>query len=143
MEKLLESNCERLVLYCKERAIQTNAAATAEAIAESERQLGISFPADYKKYLFMMNGFADDEWDEDCISFWSLDRIGKSHVSHPQQLVIIADYSLECCAWGFYRADEKVYITYDSPGYVPKPAAASFAQFLEMYLTDKAGLFIE
>lgn len=143
MKNLLKLRCEKLIRQCNDKFIQVNEGATAEEIETLERDLGIGFPADFKEYLSLMNGFVDYEWDDDMIAFWSLNRIRDRHSRYPPEFIVVADYLIECCTWGFYSGDEKVYITYDSAGYAPKPVANSFSAFLDLYLTDKSSVFID
>jgi hypothetical protein len=143
MKNLFKLAYEKLISHCNDKAIQINRAATTEEIETLERDLGIGFPADFKEYLSVMNGFSDYEWDDDMISFWSLGRIRERHSRYPSELVVVADYSFECCTWGFYGRDEKVYITYDLVDYAPKPVTNSFSEFLDLYLTDKNKVFID
>jgi hypothetical protein len=143
MKNLLKLACEKLIKHCNDNAIPINGAATIEEIETVERDLGIGFPVDFKKYLSVMNGFADYEWDDDMISFWSLGRIRERHSRHPSELVVVADYLIECCTWGFYGGDKKVYINYDSADYIPKPVTPSFSAFLDLYLTNKSSVFID
>ncbi len=88
------------------------------------------------------NGFAEEELDSECMTFWTIKKIVAEH-QKDSQYVVFADFLIDSHWYSFKANDENtasVYLYYGDDD--TTKISNSFAEFFEFYLTEPSKLFI-
>jgi hypothetical protein len=88
------------------------------------------------------NGFAEDDLDSECMTFWTIKKM-LSEYQKESQYVVFADFLIDSHWYAFKANDEKtasIYLYYGDED--AAKVSNSFAEFFELYLTEPAKLFI-
>jgi hypothetical protein len=88
------------------------------------------------------NGFADEELDSECLTFWTIKKM-LSEYQKDSQYVVFADFLLDSHWYAFKANDEStasVYLYYGDED--ATKVSKSFAEFFELYVTEPSKLFI-
>jgi uncharacterized protein with NRDE domain len=88
------------------------------------------------------NGFADEELDSECITFWTIQKMLEEYQKE-SQYVVFADFLIDSHWYAFKVNDENtasVYLYYGDED--TTKISNSFAEFFELYLTEPSKLFV-
>lgn len=123
------------------------AGATAVEIEGFERKHGIELPQDLADYFRAVDGMGEDEADQLGIRFWSLHELRRVVAELPtpeagrfQEYFVFADYSMWAHGYAVRLGqpeDDVIIVGGDQAIAV----AASFGEFLQLYLTEPDRLF--
>jgi hypothetical protein len=125
-------------------AVHTVPPATAVELAAFESSYGVSLPGDLRSYFAELGGMdprAVPAYDHEGFAIWPLTEVRRTE-SDPR-LFVIADY----LNWSWVYAIE-LGVTADRPHPIvmlgtttPQPVAESFAEFIDLYLSDSRLLY--
>jgi hypothetical protein len=90
----------------------------------------------------VFNGFAEEELDSECMTFWTIKKM-MAEYQKESQYVVFVDYLLYSHRYAFKSNDENtasVYLYYGDED--TTKVSNSFAEFFESYLMDISKLFI-
>lgn len=119
------------------------------AVAQAEVRLGVRLPAGMVALWKAVDGMAPGDWDDQLLRFWplqeigpvGLDVLGLDSAAHCQ-LFLFADWSLWAHAYavdlGHGPEWGSVWLI---GGRLPLKIAGSFAEFVELYLSNSDRLF--
>jgi hypothetical protein len=122
-------------------------ALSAQSIDSLEQKYGLRLPDDFRDYLLHACP-ANENWDNDLIGWWSIDRIKNIVDEHPHKIkdetierdaakyLFFADYCIWCWAWAIACGEDqnrgRVVVISGHDRFV----ADSFAQFVDLYIDD-------
>jgi len=107
--------------------------------------LGVSATPEILEVFSKLNGFAEDDMDSECLSFWTVDKIVRENQMgwvRDRLYVHFADFLIDSHTYAFKINDSgssSVYCHWDS-SYVVK-ICESFETFFEYYLFDTPKLW--
>lgn len=115
-----------------------------QQLAQFESENGLVLPADFKRYLAVLNGLPDFGSDDNFIFFWPFERINSLAKERPNltdldtdRYFIFADWSISCHEYVIRLSNDArdatpVFVTYNPVQQI----ASSFSEFIERYLSD-------
>lgn len=124
----------QLLKYWENQGIKNHAPATIDQIKELIKLIGFDLPADFKNYLLEVNGFENDNFDKDYLTFWNIDWIVQEYNCN-QEYVCFADYLISSHRYCIYNGDERIYVDYGKD-----PIAKNFHEFLGKYMSNASEL---
>jgi hypothetical protein len=116
-----------------------------EVIHKQFRYLGVNATPEILEVFSKLNGFAEDDMDSECLSFWTIDKIVRENQMgwvKDRLYVHFADFLIDSHTHAFKINDSgsaSVYCHWDS-SYVVK-ICESFQTFFEYYLFDTPKLW--
>jgi hypothetical protein len=114
-------------------------------LEERLRNLGVEPTDEIRNVFLVLTGFAEEDLDSECFTFWTLDRIAREHSRgwiKDKTYIHFADFLLDSHTYSFKVAGDdpaSVYCHWDKD-YIVK-VSDSFETFFEYYLTDIKKLF--
>jgi hypothetical protein len=139
----------RLKAYWESSGARGNQPASPEEIQAFETRYGVHVPDDLREYFLVINGLAENEWDEEMIEWYPLHRWKTlpeaewvpEGLQNPEAYFLFADYCL--CGWGY-----AIYLSANRSNPTPvicvgaevPPMAQSFSELIEAYLTNPSSL---
>ncbi len=107
-------------------------------------QTGRKYSRDVISLYCATGGMKDSDWDNYCVSFWSLNEVVAENSGYSRPHILFADFMIHSYCFGFrYESDERssvcVELFDDSE---PEPIADSVNEFFDLYLRNphKLGL---
>ncbi len=124
-----------LIDHWKAQDIKPNQPASDEKILHLMKLTGFRFPDDFISYLKEVNGFGQDSFDKDLITFWPIDLIITEFEKENTGIVNFADYLNDSHRYGFLNGDDRIYIDYPLT-----QIADNFSDFIDKYLNEPNSL---
>jgi hypothetical protein len=129
-----------------------SAPATPSAVHQFEVLHGVTLPADFKRYLELINGFAQEGnyQDERGFNFWPLSKLssvpeydeGRFRFAGDENFIVYCDYLDDSWAYALSAtsATSEV-VLIGARNRKPKVVAKDFSQFVERYLNDDERIY--
>jgi hypothetical protein len=140
MDELIEKLRQE---WLRQRLVVGNGVSEQE-LAQFESEHGVVLPADFRRYLAVVNGLPDTGSDDNFIFFWPLERMNSLAKEYPNstesdtdRYFIFADWSISCHEYVIRLSNDvnaatPVFVTYNPVQQI----ATSFSEFIERYLKD-------
>ena len=112
-----------------------------EDVAEAFAHLGVLLARDAVEVYSTIGGFADDDMDSECLTFWTVERMLRENDFNAEN-VYFADFLIDSHLYYFRYKNAQVsaiYVSYGESGRFH--IADSFDEFFGLYLTNIKGLF--
>ena len=123
---------DSVISFWKSKGIHLQSGATLEEIEETEKIVGIKFPEDFKVLYSKVDGFRDNDWNENMISLWPLSRIHDEYGRYPD-FVGFSDFLINSHVFGFLKDQKGVFKNYDlADTGLPQKIAESFQEAIEL-----------
>lgn len=138
--------CDRLRRHWTSAGVRASGGLTEKDIQAFQRDLGVHFPADFAQYLLRLNGFIPaetDHWgisDSQGFEFLLLDRKCLDEFSRLE----FARWPLGLVRYGIdlgNRYNGRIQSLGDGGSSRDRVVAASFAEFINLYLDDSPALY--
>lgn len=111
----MESWVDKVALKWRSEGVKINEPATDELIEHTEGVLKFSFPADFKEFYSVINGFKDLDWQEHMWHFWPLERIMEEYSDlKDKDFIPFCDFLLASHYIGFKRNQHGIYKLYSN-----------------------------
>lgn len=132
---------EYLIQFWLNQNIKLNVGNDIIDIEIIEKEFTYLFDDDFKTYLLKLDGFVENEWDFEMISFWSVEKMRSENLDnyHPSSLLCFADYSINVCSFGFNKMDRKIYTHFQGSNELIF-IADSFSEFVDIYINNSLDL---
>jgi hypothetical protein len=111
--------------------IELTPGASLEKIIETENAVGFEFPDSFKTLYMKVNGFGNNDWNENMISIWPLDRILKEYGRY-DNFVGFSDYLINSHVYGFLKGQQGIFKNYDLAESVPEKIAETFEEAITL-----------
>jgi hypothetical protein len=125
---------DSVIIYWRDKGIELEKGATDKQINDAEHFLDFQFPSTFKELYKKVNGFRDNEWNEQMISIWPLSRILQEQ-RYPN-FVAFSDYLISSHVYGFIKDGSGIYKNYDLAGNISVKIADSFEAAINLINTD-------
>jgi len=112
-----------------------------EEIIEAFTKLGISLARDAVEVYSTLGGFAEDDLDSECLTFWTVEKILRENDFNAEK-VYFADFLIDSHWYYFKYKDAEtsaIYAGFDETDRYK--IADSFDEFFELYLNNINELF--
>lgn len=152
---------DQLMAYWVGAGVKFRSAASLDSIKEFEARYGVTMSDEIRNYFLTFDGLEDEEWDNDMISFWSLQRIGsvqeilghrggipdyrgiQNHLPDSSCYFVFADYSCFSHVYAFRlnaTSEDKSPVIWIGNGKTFCHLADSFTSFIRRYLISPGDL---
>ena len=138
---MLSENLIKVNKKWRDEGLKLAATYLEEEIKEAFTNLGVLLADDAVQVYSTIGGFAEDDMDSECLTFWTVEKILRENDFNADK-IYFADFLIESHRYYFkYKNAEKseIHVSYDTE--VVYKIANSFDGFLELYLTNIKGLF--
>jgi hypothetical protein len=125
---------DSVVIYWRDKGIRLEKGATDRQINDAEHFLGFQFPSTFSALYKKVNGFKDNECNENTISIWSISRILQEQ-RYPN-FVAFSDYLINSHVYGFIKNGTGIYKNYDLAGSIPVKIADTFEEAINLINID-------
>jgi hypothetical protein len=120
---------EKLIEAWRQESIRLRPPATLEEIADCERHISFSFPADFKNFYLQVDGFEPPDMDDRDLNLWSIDQI-KAAFDPDYEFIAFVGGWFNVRMFGFIKGESGVFCTDN----FLQPVAISFDDFLTDWL---------
>ncbi|HWQ34495.1 MAG TPA: SMI1/KNR4 family protein [Blastocatellia bacterium] len=148
---------DKLKTYWLSTGVRVRPPASFEEIASFEARYSVLLPQDMREYFSTFDGMQEDEFDQEMLSFWPLNKIETvpailtehsgipdyraiaHHLPEASSYFIFADYLIFSHVYAIHLSsagDEENQIIWIGDGNSHCMVADSFSDFLEKYLAD-------
>jgi hypothetical protein len=129
----------RLVASWRAEGVALNPGASRSQLSSLANVLQTPLPDDVAAFYTLANGMTDNEWDNHCVSFWSIERIIAERQETGPEEIGFADFLIN--SWYF------VYRPLSPAGFVvgwhsDVTQAATFREFIDEYTTNPARFYV-
>ncbi len=102
------------IIYEFEKSnIKLNSGVTKKEIEKIENYIDFKFPDTFFEFYRSINGFKEDDWNENMFSLFSLNRIKEEYgESKKERFIPFCDYLHNSHQIGFYKGVDGIYIDY-------------------------------
>ncbi len=138
---MLSDNLIKVNRRWRDEGLELTASRLEEEVIEAFANLGILLARDAVEVYSTIGGFAEDDMDSECLTFWTVERILRENDFNAED-IYFADFLIDSHHYYFkYKNAESstIYASYGETGRFR--IADSFDEFFELYLTDIKGLF--
>jgi len=138
---VLSDNLIKVNRRWRDEGLELTASRLEEEVIEAFANLGILLARDAVEVYSTIGGFAEDDMDSECLTFWTVERILRENDFNAED-IYFADFLIDSHHYYFkYKNAESstIYASYGETGRFR--IADSFDEFFELYLTDIKGLF--
>jgi hypothetical protein len=139
---MLQTHLQKVVDNWKKEGLKLEKPLLATELNAAFADSNITTAKEITELYSNFNGFADEELDSECITFWTIKKI-LSEYQKESQYVVFADFLIDSHWYAFKANDENtasVYLYYGDED--TTKISNSLAEFFELYLTEPAKLFI-
>ena len=139
---MLQKNLKKITQLWKRDGLSLAEPFSAEEIVAGFNKLGVIFSKDVVEVFSSIGGFAEEDLDSECMTFWTIEKIFKENIEN-SAYIFFADYLIESHRYAFKYANadiSSIYVCYSETDRTK--VADSFAEFFELYLTKTEKLFI-
>lgn len=138
---MLSDNLIKVNQKWRDEGLKLAALRLEEEVIETFANLGVLLASDAVQVYSTIGGFADDDLDSECLTFWTVEKILRENDFNAED-VYFADFLIYSHQYYFKYKDaesSEVYVSYDTE--TVYKIANSFDEFFELYLTNIKGLF--
>lgn len=139
---LLEETLKQVKTYWQQQRLATGEIFPKNDLIKIFAENRLLVSQDVIEVFSIIGGFDENEMDDECLTFWTLEKILKENEPN-SEFVYFADFLIDSHHYAFKFKDginSSIYIHYSEKDR-PK-VASSFAEFFELYLTDTSRLFL-
>lgn len=121
-----------LINFWRSKGIQLKSGATLAEISKTESIIGFKFPEAFIILYLKVDGFDNNDWDENMISIWPLGRILDEYGRY-KGFVGFSDYLINSHVFGFVKDQEGIFKNYDlAESDLPEKIAESFQEGINL-----------
>jgi hypothetical protein len=128
----LQNTSDSVLGHWRSEKITLQKGASLEKISHIENKLGFVFPQSFKLLYQKVNGFGDNDWNENMIGVWPLERIEDEFGRYPD-FIGFSDFFVNSHVYGFLKNQQGIYKNYDlADTGVPEKIADTFEEAIDL-----------
>jgi len=128
----------KIIRHWLNEKVKLNLGATIQAITDVEKELGFTFPNDFKELYLKVDGFKNWDWLPNMFSIWPLERILTEYkADRKKKSICFADYLINSHQIGFMKNLKGVFIISENPEHI----VDTFAEVIDLINSDSEKIY--